>query len=267
MRFCLFFVFVFYLLHLWINDSRSQLSPGGHGSLQSQQLYANKVIFSVKGSVHLVLQLVKLCLVAGAMVLTSLLMSCLLNVFYIFECFFQGLALWPYTPPKKPQMSLRESFQTTQPEQTNLPSFSLNWGLTVFYNRVMILQRRKTKTKQKTPKTLCLFQLPTRTCITRAERTKLHLQVLCVRLNVKQIQTWRKKSQKNKQKTKKTKKQNKNSIRVQEIRAGGGRGRWWARNSWLSLLSRHLWREIWKQTKKLKHQEMRTLVGIDTLGI
>lgn len=125
--------------------------------------------------------------------------------FIFSNVFFQGLPLWPYTPPKKTQMSLRESFQTTQPEQTNLPSFSLNWGLTVFYNRVMILQWRKTKTKQKTPKTLCLFQLPTRTCITRAERTKLHLQVLCVRLNVKQIQTWRKKSQKKQTKNKKKK--------------------------------------------------------------
>lgn len=116
----MFFVFVFYLLHLWINDSRSQLSPGGHGSLQSQQLYANKVIFSVKGSVHLVLQLVKLCLVAGAMVLTSLLMSCLLNVFYIFKCFFSGAPFVALHPPKK-NPNVSEGIFSNNPTRTNKP--------------------------------------------------------------------------------------------------------------------------------------------------
>lgn len=45
-------------------------------------------------------------------------------------------------------------------------------------------------------RTLCLFQSTTHTCITRAERTKRHLQVLYVGLNVKQIRTG--KSQKKK---------------------------------------------------------------------
>lgn len=44
--------------------------------------------------------------------------------------------------------------------------------------------------------TSCLSQMPTRTCVTRAERTKLHLQVLYVRLNVKQIQRKVRKSHK-----------------------------------------------------------------------
>lgn len=47
-----------------------------------------------------------------------------------------------------------------------------------------------THTQLKKKGNLCGFpELLTHTCITRAERTKLHLQVLCVRLNVKQVQT------------------------------------------------------------------------------
>ena len=139
------------------------------------------------------------------MVLTSLLMSCLLN-FNNYILFKSGAGFVP-PPKKKTQTSVRESFQTTHPEQINLPSLVWTEAWQCFTTEWWFSSDEKqNKTNQQTNKTLCLFQLPTRTCVTRAERTKLHLQVLCVRLNVKQIQTWRKKSHKkqkqNKNKTK-----------------------------------------------------------------
>lgn len=62
----------------------------------------------------------------------------------------------------------------------------LKWDLCQWF--VLLSSHTHTHTKKKG--NLCGFpELLTHTCITRAERTKLHLQVLCVRLNVKQVQT------------------------------------------------------------------------------
>lgn len=142
------------------------------------QLYANKAAYSVKCSTHLVLHFLPLWEQDCG---TSNRMNTPRNA-------FQRLSIAPgwLITCRRPDFTSLASLKP--PVKTNI----LNWTPTKSKPSLSVARALTVLVTCKTQNSVSLFQLPTRTCVTRAERTKLHRQVLYVRLNVKQVQMWKK---------------------------------------------------------------------------